>query len=340
MSTDGDAFLFGAQTVLRGLNAKNQVCMVEVFKMEDLKRAKPPLTQRVIFAMAILAGGDYSTGLPGCGPELALKIGTSNHGGLLWTLAEKEALRAEKFPIWRSRLAKDLKEGKFGRKEVTLAAALGDHFPDLAVVGYYIREMKKSTTTPAIDWNKDVDVPGLRQFTRVYFDWKYRHFAVKFVRTTDLCLLVRRLLRCIASGTDGSKWVTVQKIKTKGEGAAKEIRVKPNHAVVVPVDVMAEPIVDAYKGNLKKEEMEEDLEWLPFWLVEKACPALFQPPTEAPISNPKRKAEEGGPSEGEAPKRGRGRPPKDRAAADSARPRPATQAQAVGCRQQPMRGDT
>ncbi|KAK8136007.1 hypothetical protein PG984_003947 [Apiospora sp. TS-2023a] len=317
MSTDGDAFLFGAQTVLRGLNAENKNCMVQVFKMEDLKMAKPPLTPRVIFAMAILAGGDYSSGLPGCGPDLALKIGVSNHGGFLWTLAGREALWEEKFPVWRNGLAKDLEEGKFGKKELALADGLDDNFPDQAVIGYYMGEIKKNTTTRAIDWEKDIDVPRLREFTRVYFDWKYRHFAVKFVRTTVLCLLVRMLLRCLASGTDGSKWVTVKKIKTKGEITAKEVQVKPDHASVVPVNVPAEPIVDTYKGNLKKKEIDEDLEWLPYWLVEKSCRALFQP-TDTPTSITKRKSTAGDTSEGALPKRSRGRPPKDRAAADPA----------------------
>ncbi|KAK7954271.1 hypothetical protein PG988_014965 [Apiospora saccharicola] len=319
MSTDGDAFLFGAQTVLRGLNAENQDCMVQVFKMEDLKMAKPPLTPRVIFAMAILAGGDYSSGLSGCGPDLALKIGVSNHGGFLWTLAEREALWEEKFPVWKNGLAKDLKGGKFGRRELALADGLDNNFPDQAVIGYYMGEIKKNTTTRAIDWRKDIDVPRLRVFTRVYFDWKYRHFAVKFVRTTVLCLLVRTLLRCLASGTDGSKWVTVKKIKTKGEGAAKEIQVKPGHVSVVHVNVPAEPIVETYKGNLKKKEIDEDMEWLPYWLVEKSCRAMFQP-TETPtsITTCKRRSTGGDPSEGALPKRSRGRPAKDRAAADPA----------------------
>ncbi|KAK6833853.1 hypothetical protein PG987_008547 [Apiospora arundinis] len=312
MSTDGDAFLFGAQTVLWSLNAVKKECMVRVFKVEDLKKGNSAELQRVIFTMAILAGGDYNSGLENCGAELALEIGLSKYCGQLWAIASHENLWY-KFSGWKNNLATDLEKGKFRRKHLALARSLksNDSFPDREVVKYYMGETKRQTTTQTIDWIKALDVLSLREFTRKYFDWKNRHYAVKFVRVTVISLLVRRLLRCLASeGADGSEWITAI-MRTRGEGATRQISVKPDHDRVVPVGVLAEPIVD-YGHHLKKTEVVATAEWLPHWLVEAACPTLILQLQEEISRKTKRKSTGGSPSESPAPKRGRGRPRKDR----------------------------
>ncbi|KAK8058216.1 hypothetical protein PG994_008664 [Apiospora phragmitis] len=88
---DGDAFLFGARTVLKYMFADDEskgTSRVRVFKMGGLENANPPLLQSVFFSLALFAGGDYDDkGLRHCGPDLALKIGASEHGAALWTLS-------------------------------------------------------------------------------------------------------------------------------------------------------------------------------------------------------------------------------------------------------------
>lgn len=87
LTADDDAFVFGATTVytLHTANEKEGV-MVRVYRLEDLV----PLTRPNMQVLAVLAGGDYSNGLKGCGPLLALQIARTENGQELLTLGDVE----------------------------------------------------------------------------------------------------------------------------------------------------------------------------------------------------------------------------------------------------------
>lgn len=317
MSIDGDAFLFGARTLLRlkdsELRCKSRVIIVQVFQMEDLERASPPLTQRAMFALAIFAGGDYNKGLRHCGPDLALKIGQSKHAGLLWDIVKRGTW--DRLPVWRSKLVDALKTDKniLGTRNAAVVASLDSSFPDLEVVKYYRREIWRNATVDAIEWDTELDVKILREFTRVHFDWKYRHYAVKFVRCTAPYLLARKLLHCIMSGQDGSRWLRCW-TRTKEEGETKLARVEFDWPTMAPVDYLAEPIDNCHNGNqLKETVVKETTLWIPHWLVEMGCPTLF---LQGQCSGKAKKRKSppptgvGTPSNKTPSERGRGRPPK------------------------------
>ncbi|KAK7967657.1 uncharacterized protein PG986_001934 [Apiospora aurea] len=321
MSADGDAFLFGARTVLQYLTAdkkdkanKNKGRRVRVLKMEDLEKAKPPLTQRRLFSLALFAGGDYSTGLEGCGPKLALEIGASRYGHHLWTMASGN--NWGKLPDWRNSLAGELRKDSefFEKKYTAVANALGESFPDLNVAGYYMREINEKQATTAIDWEKQPDIAELWEFTGKWFDWLHRHFAVKFVRVISVALLVRTILRCISSKTGKPSNLIATVSKTRGEGAKEEAMIKFDRASIVGLNINTERIVESHKGNLTQVEVKDDPVWLPHWLVQER-PDLFQQPSKPAGSSNKRKSTGAATTDGETPsKRPRGRPPSKPAA--------------------------
>lgn len=315
MSNDGDAFSFGARNLLRWKGTETRgkyiVTMVHVFKMEDWERASPPLRQRAIFALAIFAGGDYNKGLYNCGPDLALKIGRSYHANLLWAIGTTE--HWHQLPVWRRNLVDALKtdSNMRGMRNTAVAAALNSSFPDLEVLKYYRREIWRGATIQAIEWDTVFDVKDLREFTRAHFDWNYRHYAVKFVRCTAPYLLVRTPLGCFVSDQDGLRWL-LGWTRTKEEGPTKLASVKFDQPTMLPVDYLAEPIDPVHNGGqLMKTEIGETTMWLPHWLVEKACPTLFQQ-GQGSGKTKKRKSSTAveTPPDGNTPKRGRGRPAK------------------------------
>ncbi|KAK8065436.1 DNA repair endonuclease rad2 [Apiospora hydei] len=274
MSADGDAFLFGARTVLQYLTAdkkdkgnKSKGRRVQVIRMEDLEKAEPPLTQRVLFSLALFAGGDYNTGLEGCGPKLALEIGASRYGGHLWTMARGN--NWGKLPDWRDSLAGELRNDSefFEKKHTAVANALKKSFPDQNVAKYYMREINEKPATTAIDWEKEPDIPGLWEFTGEWFDWLHRHFAVKFVRIISVALLVRTILRCMSSKTGRPSNLIATVSKTRGEGAKEEAMIKFDRASMVGLNIKAERIVESHKGNLNQVEVKDD----PVWLSPLAC---------------------------------------------------------------------
>ncbi|KAK8035464.1 hypothetical protein PG993_010459 [Apiospora rasikravindrae] len=318
MSADGDAFLFGAQTVLHYLTEdkkdKAKGRRVRVLQTKDLENETTKLTQRVLFSLALFAGGDYNTGVENCGPELALAIGTSKHGAILWTQAKRHLWH--QLPQWRDRLAQELKTGSvsFGKKHPAVAESLCKNYPDFQKVAeYYVRELTRDPATSAIDWKKEADKPGLWKFTGKYFDWKHRHFAVKFVRVTSVALLVRRILHCPSSGAVKPREPIATVSKTRGEGAKKEAMIKFGRCSIVDLDPNDEDIVESHMGNLKQVEVKDDPVWLPHWLVQKH-PDLFQHPSETAGSS-KRKSTGTATADVETPsKRPRGQPPSKPAA--------------------------
>lgn len=144
LTTDGDAFVFGAKTVYTVLSgkklkavkqAKKDGVMIEVHRLKkDLEdgarqRGMQPLTQRNLQVLAVLYGEGYSGGLKGCGPKLALKIARSKYGSRLQDLhkMEKPEKLQESLEGWRKQLVSQLQnnsEGLFDRPYPAVAAFL------------------------------------------------------------------------------------------------------------------------------------------------------------------------------------------------------------------------
>jgi DNA excision repair protein ERCC-5 len=71
ITDDSDVFLFGGQRVFK--NMFNQSKTVECFLQQDLAR-ELGLTRDDLVSLAFLLGSDYTEGLPGVGPVLAMEL--------------------------------------------------------------------------------------------------------------------------------------------------------------------------------------------------------------------------------------------------------------------------
>jgi len=71
LTRDGDAFIFGSRRVLRKLVADDKSAMVHEFWMKNLE--PQGIRQVDFFGAAMLSGGDYDNGIPGCGARIALE---------------------------------------------------------------------------------------------------------------------------------------------------------------------------------------------------------------------------------------------------------------------------
>lgn len=71
ITDDSDVFLFGAQRVYK--NMFNQSKTVECFLASDLSR-ELGLTRDTLIQLAYLLGSDYTEGLPGVGPVVAMEL--------------------------------------------------------------------------------------------------------------------------------------------------------------------------------------------------------------------------------------------------------------------------
>lgn len=73
LTRDSNAFVFGAQRVLRKVKTIERTAMLVEFRMKDVGKRITELQQRDFFLVAMMAAGDYDTSISGCGASIALE---------------------------------------------------------------------------------------------------------------------------------------------------------------------------------------------------------------------------------------------------------------------------
>ncbi|RYP02529.1 hypothetical protein DL764_005773 [Monosporascus ibericus] len=298
LTKDGDAFVFGSNTILQRLDAENEVAMVRRFRMRDLRAARPPLRQQDLFLLALMAGGDYHDGIPGCGPVVAIEAARAGYSG------ELQALLRTRGPTktWRDKLASELRtneKGRFSRRWAAVANAIRKTFPLPTVANYYFEPAVSSREKAEeygryVNWHKETDARGLREWTAKYLDWKHAYHACKFVNNLAPALLARKLMVHSETGVDGSYFIkaihAMKPMNKQAEEAgddnndensddtASQLRVSYYPATVINIDVSEEQIVPGYKANIEKlfDPQKDDREWFPRWMLEKGAPTAFR----------------------------------------------------------------
>ena len=170
---------------------------VNVYDAVDTKNGPSGLDREGMILVALMSGGDYvPEGIPGCGPKTACEAAKAGFGRDLCAIltSDKRAMSE-----WRERLQHELKTNEsklFKRKHGALK--IPHDFPRLDILGYYTHPAISSQTgldklRRAINWDQDLDFPGLRDFTHDAFDWVKLEGAKHFIRSLAPSLLVRQL---------------------------------------------------------------------------------------------------------------------------------------------------
>ena len=145
ITDDSDVFLFGAQRVYK--NMFNQSKTVECFLLSDLSR-ELGLDRDTLIRLAYLLGSDYTEGLPGVGPVVAME--------LLKEFPGRDGLH--KFRDWwtKVQMGKDREEdnqSKFRRQFVRTTS----NRPFFAILSIKQKKKFKSLYLPT-DWPNSVVV--------------------------------------------------------------------------------------------------------------------------------------------------------------------------------------
>lgn len=334
LTKDGDAFVFGSSVVLQRLDAEGKTAVVRRFRTQDMKDARPQsLRQQDVLLLALMAGGDYDGGVPGCGPKVALEAARVGYSGELRALL----LQGRSTRGWRDRLVEELRtnsKGRFSCRWVAVANAVPSIFPDPRIARYYFNPAVSPRDAleeygSSVGWHQETDAWGLREWTAKYFDWKYAYHACEFVNNLTPALLARKLMIHSKIGVDGSYMVkAIHSVKPMskngddtgdGDGDNEStllLRVSYYPSTVIGIDVSGEPVVEGYKANMQKlfDPEKEAREWFPMWMLKKGAPTAFKSWQENSTKNtkqtPNKRIPETGPEETPA-KRQRGRPRKE-----------------------------
>ena len=233
LSEDVDTIMFGCGRTLRnwsaeGANKAKTPTHVSMYDAEGLRRGDSGLDREGMVLVALMSGGDYVTeGIPGAGVKLACEAARAGFGKRLCQLKRSDTSGLNSWREWLLYELRTNESGFFRTKHKALHVP--DSFPNLDVLRYYTHPVVSPAEVVerlrAQEWEKPVDVQGLREFGRETFDWNYRVGAVKFIRVLAPCLLVRKLMdRSTRSDSRPEDIDSVQEEESSLVGAIKSRR--------------------------------------------------------------------------------------------------------------------
>ncbi|KAK7008401.1 PIN domain-like protein [Favolaschia claudopus] len=166
-TTDSDVFLFGAEKVIYTPNKKRDGKNVRLYTAEKiLTTPGVGLTRGGILLVALLAGGDYSPGGPGCGPVISHAIA---RGGL----GDQLLHHASQYPVCTPAFL------------AFLTIADTPEFPDPGVIFAYVHPVTSFSLhhnpPPHHSWGAaSPNVKSIARFCQKMFAWDAATIASKF----------------------------------------------------------------------------------------------------------------------------------------------------------------
>ena len=163
-----------------------------VFEASSLAAAPLYLDEDSLLLVALLAGGDYDHGVPGCGARIAHGLARHGLGRSLRELlvSYSGTLREKHLATWRNTLREELRSdsgGFLGRTFPKVADNVSDKFPDPKVIELY--------TNPLTSWssrytgpvpNVSIWIPcepkvhEISVFCKEHFSWDTPYLSKKF----------------------------------------------------------------------------------------------------------------------------------------------------------------
>ncbi|KLO13155.1 PIN domain-like protein [Schizopora paradoxa] len=211
MTEDSDAFRLGAKVVFRKGGVLDDSLVVREVTYSDLVDGLPgtqSLTIENLLLLAVLKGGDYDKGLPGCGLDTALSLSSSiaNHGEALSTLAwtyQHNIPRLEKeLSAWREDVASELATNcnrALKRKMPDLARKLRSmrNFPDpVTLLEYAIPVTSDDGSLLGRPSRGRLDITHLAQTCELYFPFgaSWTSLLEKLVRAASASFIMDSLI--------------------------------------------------------------------------------------------------------------------------------------------------
>ncbi|KAK5938735.1 hypothetical protein PMZ80_008927 [Knufia obscura] len=250
MSQDADAIMFGSTLTLRdwskeGTKGNKTPTHVNVLDQVRIKEMCGLDTAGMIL-VAMLSGGDYHEGVPGFGPALSCSIARAGFGQELIELVRDDddgGLRE-----WRERLQYELQtneSGYFLKRHKTVQVP--EDFPNRTILGYYLDPaVSKKEDMDNLErrwlqwWDKEIDIPALRDYVGMTFDWLYKGGGRNFIRKMAQPLFQHRLkMQWVRANAFSTKDITDRRKHFTTDGIA-ELRISVVPADLVGIDLDAE----------------------------------------------------------------------------------------------------
>ncbi|KAL7934485.1 hypothetical protein V8C35DRAFT_301044 [Trichoderma chlorosporum] len=246
LSEDVDTIMFGCTRTLRNWSAESKSgkpTHVSMYDVRDLNMANLGLDREGMVLVALMSGGDYiPEGVPGCGPKVACEAAKAGFGTSLCRLraSDTDGLRQ-----WKESLRHELQtnESKFFRTRHK-ALAIPEDFPSIEVLRYYTHPVVSPESTldvvrQRLNETREIQLDGLREFTRETFNWDFRIGAIKFIRVLSEGLFVNRIYQDGVNGDSFVKKISSRRSHFSTDGTP-ELRLAYIPEEIVPIDISNE----------------------------------------------------------------------------------------------------
>lgn len=166
--------------------------------------SKTGLARHHMILIALMSGGDYSSGIDRVGPLTARRLAKIGFAERLLDgikrLSHDPTAHEQFMNEWREDVAEVLTknpDGVLERKAPALAKKILDSdFPNLKVVKNYVEpKVSKRGSQRAPTWDNDIDVEGLIAFVTTMFEWGNEQIQSSFRMTLWLGIFMRRVRR-------------------------------------------------------------------------------------------------------------------------------------------------
>ncbi|KDR71016.1 hypothetical protein GALMADRAFT_214050 [Galerina marginata CBS 339.88] len=148
LTMDSDAFAFGARCVIRSMTladrkkAKLHSEEMKIYMADFIEHTNDvPLSRGGILLLALTLGGDYDSGIEGCGPAIAHGLARCGFGDLL--LEAGQTLDEDAFELFRQKWLQDFKneftmntKGCLSTRQPKLALNIPETFPERSTVNF------------------------------------------------------------------------------------------------------------------------------------------------------------------------------------------------------------
>ncbi len=297
VTTDGDAFVFGGKHILRLCNKKsNGTRRAEVYDARQatmISTTGRNLTSGLWLLLALVSGGDYDGGLPGCGPPDAHKL-YDEHGGPLDKILESAGyFTPQQVQAWSRQLSAKLKLSAAPRTQ-KLAAKLSGGF-SLDILKCYLspavhEESYLQTLIHPEAWAKSMDVVKLRQITETYFDWKGRDYFRKFASILCPTLLTQCLMNPTQFESKMLLWKGELRLgkRRSAKDDAPSIKVSYHPELLLGLEWADGPVLEGYERNFAFNPGVKQTCFMPEWLVEYGVRQQYETWCDGSKDKPKR----------------------------------------------------
>ncbi|KAK0227327.1 PIN domain-like protein [Armillaria nabsnona] len=191
LTDDVDAFVFGAHTVIR--NPSSTHPQDKKLKHHVHIYSQIPQSHADLIFIALCSGGDYHTGLQGCGVKTALALAKCGFADSLYTVAT--SLSSISLPGFLdqwcgeviSELASD-SHGCIGWRMTNLVSMVPRNFPDIDILLSYVQPVTSlSEGRPDfyadLAWTeKEPSIPDIAHICEFYFEWGFKETILKQFR--------------------------------------------------------------------------------------------------------------------------------------------------------------